>query len=215
MKRLGLLCLLTACGAKTTGVDRTGGSAPTASPSGLTACGGSLSLLGDWEREKPGELIAKAAVTGVERLEHGIRVTLEDQRSFVIGVAQELAPPVAIGDRVDVSIECQAVSRDAIGCMGSLSANDKLVAFNVKPEGWTIERGPRLERREHANYGPTTTYGLRFAVGGASVTSPLRGCVELRTADGVFRVSGSEIEHADPRAPDSGDTFSFTGIRVP
>ena len=215
MKRLALLCVI-GCGHKATGDDRTSG--PTAhieSPPGLTACGGSLALLGDWERETSGELVAAGAVAGVERLEHGIRVMLEDKRSFVIGLAPELTPPVAIGDKVDVSISCQPVGRDVIGCMGSVTANGKLVAFNVKPDGWTIERGPRLERSPHANYGATTTYGLNFTVGGAKATSPLNGCVELRTGDGVFRVSGGEVEHADPRAPDSADVFYFSGIRMP
>jgi hypothetical protein len=181
---------------------------------GLTACGGSLSLLGDWEKETSGELVAAGVVAGVERLEHGIRVMLEDRRSFVIGLAGELAPPVAIGDQVDVSIRCQPVGRDITGCMGTASANGKLVAFNTKPAGWTIERGPLLERAPHANYGATVTYGLQFANGGATAISPLRGCVELRTGDGVFRVSGSEVEHEDPRAPGSADTSSFSAVRI-
>ncbi|HEY5936383.1 MAG TPA: hypothetical protein VIU61_17145 [Kofleriaceae bacterium] len=213
MKRLALLCVI-GCGQKATGVDHAR-IEPDKSPPGLTACGGSLSLLGDWERETSGELVAAGAVASVERLEHGIRVMLEDKRSFVIGVARELSDPVAIGDRVDVAIRCQPVGRDVIGCMGSVSANGKLVAFNTKPDGWTIERGPLLQRSPHKNYGATSTYGLRFAVGGAKATTPLRGCVELRTADGVFRVSGGEVEHADPRAPDSADTLYFDGIRLP
>ena len=183
---------------------------------GLTGCGGSLSLLGDWEKETTGELVATGPVASIERLEHGIRVGLADSRSFVIGLDRELAPPVAVGDAIDVSIRCQPIGRDVLGCSGTVTANGKLVAFNTQPPapaGWTIERGPLLERSPHPNYGATSTFGLRFTHGGASAVSPLRGCAELQTPDGVFRVAGTEVEHADPRAPDSADTSSHTVIR--
>jgi hypothetical protein len=186
---------------------------------GTTACGGSLALIGDWEKEVAGELITKGTVKSVERIEYGVRVELGEGRSFVIGLDRELAPPIAVGDEVDVEIRCQAVSRDALDCSGAvLGANGRVIAFNAKTSGtkdWAIERGPLLERRPQEDYGPTSTYGVRITHGGVSVVTPLRGCVELKTPDGTFRVDGTEVEHADPRAPDSGDTESYRVIRVP
>ena len=182
---------------------------------GLVACGGSLSLLGDWQKETAGELVATGPVASVERIEHGIRIRLGEGRSFVIGLDRGLASPVAVGDAIDVSIKCQPIGWNVLGCLGSVTANGKVLAFNTNPSSWTIERGPLVERRIHKNYGATSVFGLRFAHGGVTAISPLRGCAELRTKDGAFRVSGTKVEHSNPRAPDSADTFDYTVIRVP
>jgi hypothetical protein len=184
---------------------------------GLTECGGDLSLLGDWEQEKPGELKARDTAATVERIPIGIRVGIKDGQSFVIAQAAQLAPVVAVGDAVDVAIRCEPDGWSSLGCYGRVLANDRVVAFNQLAEAtkaWTIKRGPLLERTTHRNYGPRETYGRVFSHGGATVVSPLRGCAELITAEGTFRVEGRETTLGDPRAPDSSDTSSFSVIRV-
>lgn len=183
---------------------------------GLTACGGSLSLLGDWEKERPGELVARAPIVTIDRIEHGIRVGLGEERSFVIGLDRSLAVPIIVGDELDVTITCEPVGRDTLGCHGTvLGSSGEVIAFDQgAPKDWKILRGPLLERRTHPNYGPTTIYGLQVTYEGSSVTTPVRGCVELASTSGTFRVSGTEVEHADPRAPDSADTFSYSVVRA-
>lgn len=183
---------------------------------GLTACGGSLSLLGDWEKEKPGELVARAQIVSIDRIEHGIRIGLGEERSFVIGLDRTLAVPIIVGDELDVTITCEPVGRDTLGCHGTvLGSSGEVIAFDQgATKDWKIVRGPLLERRTHPNYGPTTTYGLQVTYDGSTVTTPLRGCVELTGDGGTFRVSGTEVEHSDPRAPDSADTFSYSVVRA-
>jgi hypothetical protein len=214
------LAIVAACGPRSSHRDtfepRTAAGAPVG---GLTACGGSLSLMGDWEKETTGELVAKGPVSSVERIEYGIRVGLGEGRSFAIGLAPELTSPIAVGDSLDVSIRCQPIGWNALACLGTvLGADGHVIAFNTASAAtanWKIERGPLLERWVPRDYGPTSTYGLRFTHDGATVVSPSRGCAELRTKNGTFRVTGTETVHADPRAPDSADTLSYDVIRVP
>ena len=182
-----------------------------------TECGGGLSLLGDWEHEKAGELKARDKVGTVERIPVGFRVGIKDGPSFVIAQDAQLAPVVAVGDRIEVAIRCKPIGWEAMDCIGYVIANDRLVAFNQLGEatkGWSIVRGPLLERRTSTKVGPAETYGFVFSHAGVSVVTPLHGCAELTTTDGTFRVSGSETTLGPPQLPDSSGTSSFAAIRV-
>ncbi|HEY5920084.1 MAG TPA: hypothetical protein VIV11_00380 [Kofleriaceae bacterium] len=200
----------TGCGTKATPY-----TAPPKQAEGLTGCGGGLSIGPAGEAPKEGSLVTKGTVASVDRGEHALAIGLDGGQSFAMSATKDLEAPLKVGDVVDVSIECSVVGWNATDCTGTVSREGALVAFDHGISGWTIVRGPLLERDPHPNYGPTEKFALVVTHAGATATTPLRGCSELRTAQGTFRVSGVEIEHRPPRAPDSADYRHFSVVRVP
>ena len=203
----------TGCGNKATPYK-----APPKLAEGLTACGGGLSLHEAGKEPEAGSLAAKGTVASIDRGEHGIRIALDGGQTFGMSLHKDLEPPVKVGDALDVSIDCSPVARDLVACGGVVLRGGALVAFDREvsaAQGWTITRGPLLERDPHPNYGPTETYALVFTHDGVTATTPLRGCTELRSAQATFRIGGGEIEHLPPRASGSSDFRHFSVVRMP